>query len=75
MVFDTESSKFIKCLDTRRAVKHIDYKKPNLIIIIYYDISEENLKSLDNNDFNSATVPKKCRIFKSIHEILDPLWW
>lgn len=74
-VFDSESSKFIKCLDTRRSVKHIDFKRPNLIIVIYYDKSEDELKAIDGPDFNPSTIPKKCRIFGSVHEILDPEWW
>jgi hypothetical protein len=74
-IFESESSKFVKFIDTSRAIKHIDYKRPNLIIIIYYDVSEERLKQLDNNDFNSGTLQKKCRIYRSIHEIMDPKWW
>ena len=30
---------------------------------------------MDGEEFNPATVPKKCRVYNSVHEIMHPEWW
>ena len=58
-------------------VKHIDYKRPNLIIIIYYDISLQDLLHLEHLDdsLNPGSLKKKCRIYNSIHDVLHQDWY
>jgi hypothetical protein len=61
-------------------VKHIDYIKPNLIIVIYYDIRLEEFQKLeklhenDSESFDGSNVAKKCRVYSSIHDLLTEDW-